>query len=368
MTRIVAPILALLAAVVLGACAYVHPPLGQLPQGERLRAVQASTQYRDGFFQNEVASPPRPGGLRFAWAVVRGRFAPKDRPTPTAPLPAVKTDLAALPRDQDVVVWLGHSSYFVQLDGKRLLVDPVFSDYAAPLPWMVKAFDGTSIYTVSDIPQVDAVLISHDHYDHLDYASMKALLSRTPMVIAGLGNGAHLAHWGYPPEKIREVDWHTTVEVAAGLKVHVLPAQHYSGRFMDRNQALWASYAVETPQRRLYFSGDTGFGPHFAGIGNRFDGFDLVALDAGQYNERWADIHMNPEEASRAAEILGARALVTAHAGRFTLARHAWDEPFFRAVAASEGKAYRLLTPRIGEPIRLSDPNQQFSKWWIGIE
>ncbi|WP_235578138.1 MBL fold metallo-hydrolase, partial [Pseudorhodoferax sp. Leaf267] len=132
--------------------------------------------------------------------------------------------------------------------------------------------------------------------------------------------------------------------------------------------ALWASYAVETPTRRLYFSGDTGFGPHFESMATRFDGFDLVALDAGQYNAEWGDIHMNPEEASRAAEILRARSLLTAHAGRFSLARHAWDEPFERAVAASAGKSYRLLTPRIGEVVRIGDAQQHFEHWWRGID
>ncbi|RZL90734.1 MAG: MBL fold metallo-hydrolase [Variovorax sp.] len=368
MKRHFASILLLIAVLSLAACTYVHPPLGELPRHERLAVVQASPQYRDGSFHNEVPSPPRPGGLSFVWRVLQGQFAEKDRPTPPAPLPAVKTDLAALPREKDIVVWLGHSSYFVQLGGKRLLIDPVFSDYAAPLPWMVKAFDGTSIYRVDEVPDIDAVLITHDHYDHLDYASMKGLLTKTKVVIAGLGNGAHLEHWGYPREKIREVDWHQTVDVDASLKVHMLPAQHYSGRFMDRNQALWASYVVETPQRRLYFSGDTGFGPHFAEIAKRFNSFDLVALDSGQYNERWSDIHMNPEEASRAAEILRTRSLLTAHAGRFALARHAWDEPFQRAVAASAGKPYRLLTPRIGQEIPLDSEGEQYQHWWTSVK
>jgi L-ascorbate metabolism protein UlaG (beta-lactamase superfamily) len=156
--------------------------------------------------------------------------------------------------------------------------------------------------------------------------------------------------------------------VAPDLQVHVLPAQHYSGRFMKRNQSLWASFALQTPQRKLYFSGDTGFGPHFDRIARQFGSFDLVALDSGQYNARWADIHMTPEEASRAAELLGARTLLTAHAGLFTLARHAWDEPFERALAASKDKRYRLLTPLIGEPVRLGAADQQFRHWWTGVE
>ena len=368
MKRLLILSLALVCALVVGACAYVYHPLGQLPEGERLQAVRASPHYRDGVFVNEVASPPRPGGFAFIWAVVRGRFEPIERPAPLAPLPSVKTDLKALPPDQDTVVWLGHSSFFVQIGGKRLLVDPVFSNYAAPLPGIVRAFEGTSLYTVEDMPEIDVILITHDHYDHLDYASMKGLESKTRLVITGLGNGAHLEHWGYPAEKIREADWHASMSIAPGLQVHVLPAQHYSGRFMKRNQSLWVSFALQTAQRQLYFSGDTGYGPHFDAIAKRFASFDLVALDAGQYNERWADIHMTPEEAARAAEVLGARTLLTAHAGRFTLARHAWDEPFVRALAASNGKRYRLLTPLIGEPVRLGETDQRFRHWWTGVE
>ena len=365
MKRILVSILALLCVIGLSACAYMLPALGSLPDQQQLTAAP---QYRNEQFQNEVASPPRRGGLGFILAVIRGRFEPRDRPAPEGPLPVVRTQLATLPIEQDIVVWLGHSSYFVQVGGKRLLIDPVFSNYAAPLPFMVRAFDGTSPFRVEDLPEIDAVLISHDHYDHLDYATMKRLEPKTRMVIAGLGNGAHLRHWGYPAAKIREMSWDSSVQLAPGMQVHVLPSQHYSGRFMKRNQSLWASYAIETQQRRLYFSGDTGFGPHFAKIGERFGRFDFVALDAGQYNAKWADIHMTPEQASRAAEVLDTQVLLSGHAGRFALARHAWDEPFERAVAASKGKQYQLVTPRIGEPVRLDAPPQSYTYWWRGLK
>jgi L-ascorbate metabolism protein UlaG (beta-lactamase superfamily) len=356
--------LAAVCALGVSSCAYVVQSIGHLPED---RHVQGAPQYRDGAFQNEIASPPRPGGFGFMLAVIRGRFEPRERPAPSAPLPSLKVDLASLPLEQDIVIWLGHSSYFVQVGGKRLLIDPVLSTYAAPVPGLVRAFAGTSPYTLQDMPSIDAVLITHDHYDHLDYATMKGLQSRTGMVIAGMGNGAHLQHWGYPREKVREMNWHSSLQIGPGLSVHVLPAQHYSGRFMKRNQSLWASFALQTPKRNLYFSGDTGFGPHIEKIAARFGSFDFVALDGGQYNERWADIHMTPEEASRAAEILNARTLLSGHAGRFSLARHTWDEPFERAVAASAGKRYRLLTPRIGEPIRLDEANQTFPHWWKGF-
>jgi L-ascorbate metabolism protein UlaG (beta-lactamase superfamily) len=283
------------------------------------------------------------------------------------PLPTVKTDLHALAKDQDTVIWLGHSSYFVQLSGKRILIDPVFSAFAAPVPGMVRAFDGTSVYTAQDMPPIDYLLITHDHYDHLDYTSMRELQAKTRYVIGGLGTGAHFEHWGYPSDKIREGDWYSVVQLEPGIAIHVLPARHYSGRTLTRNKTLWVAYAIETPQRRLFFSGDSGFGPHFAEIARRFGGFDLAALDAGQYNQRWPYIHMNPEEAARAAEILRAKTVLPAHVGRFTLARHAWDEPFQRLAAASKGKPFRLLTPRIGDPIQVGNSEQLFERWWEGM-
>jgi hypothetical protein len=182
--RLLALSLALICIVGISACAHIYPTVGQLPEKAQL---QDAPQYRDGQFQNEVASPPRKGGLGFIVGMIRGRFEPRDRPAPSLPLPSVKTDLAALPLEQDIVVWLGHSSYFVQMGGKRILIDPVFSTYAAPVPGMVSAFDGTSPYSVADLPDIDVVLITHDHYDHLDYASMKGLEPKTRLVITGLG-------------------------------------------------------------------------------------------------------------------------------------------------------------------------------------
>jgi L-ascorbate metabolism protein UlaG (beta-lactamase superfamily) len=361
--KLLAWVAALAAAAALGACAVLqHPVFGTLPDGPRLAAVQASSHYRDGAFQNSVPTPTLTDGTPFMVAMVRGRFEPRPAP-PAAPIPVVKTDLRALPIDVDTVIWLGHSSFYVQLAGRRILIDPVLSDHAAPFPGMVKAFEGTTIYRIEDLPEIDYLLITHDHYDHLDRDTIKGLIPKTRWAIAGLGIGAHLEHWGFPADRIREGDWFDVVRIEPGLAVHVLPARHYSGRALKRNQGLWVGYALETNRRRLFFSGDSGFGPHIAEIAKRFDGFDLAVLDAGQYNARWAFIHMNPEEAARAAEMLRAKALLPAHAGRYTLARHAWDEPFERAVAAAVGKSYRLLTPRIGEPVRPGE-EQQFQQWW----
>ena len=362
-------LVAALALLALSACAVLQlPTFGRLPQGARLAAVEASPNYRNGAFQNAVPTPTSTDGTPFVVALVRGRFEPRDQPRPPIPLPTVKTDLRALPNDLDTVVWLGHSSFYVQLAGRRILIDPVLSDHAAPFPGMVRAFDGTTLYGVDDMPEIDYLLITHDHYDHLDHSTIRGLIPKTRWAVAGLGIGAHLEHWGFPAERILEGDWFDSVRVEPDFTVHVLPARHYSGRTLNRNQGLWVGFALEAGGRRLFFGGDSGFGPNLAQIAERFDGFDLAVLDAGQYNARWAHIHMNPEEAARAAEILKARALLPAHVGRFALARHAWNEPFHRITVASSGKPYDLLTPRIGEPIRVGDREQQFAAWWEGLD
>ena len=359
-------IVGLVACTSLIGCAYLqHPKFGALPDGTRLQAVERSPQYVDGEFRNVIATPMRTQDSSFASNLMLMLFDRNPNLRPAAALPLTQVDFTALLPDEDVVVWLGHSSYLVQLNGKRILVDPVFSTNASPLPYTNLAFPGTSPYTADDLPPIDLLLITHDHWDHLDYDSVKALLPKVGHVIVGLGVGEFFDQWGYPADRIHEADWNEVLEPVAGLRIHVLPARHYSGRMLTRNKTLWVAFALESTQRRLFFSGDSGYGPHFREIGERFGGFDLVALDMGQYDQRWAYIHMTPEEAARAADDLRTRTLLPAHVGRFSIARHAWDEPFERIATASEGRSYRLSTPRIGEPIDLKDKGQQFSRWWI---
>jgi L-ascorbate metabolism protein UlaG (beta-lactamase superfamily) len=369
MTKILLLSLIVLGSLFMGACAYIqHPKFGNLPEGERLEIIKRSPNYADGEFKNSVPTPMFTDDSNFVSVLLKNIFTKNEQLIPAAPLPSVKTDLKALSKDRDVVIWLGHSSYFVQFSGKRILIDPVFSTYAAPVSFANKAFDGTNRYTADDMPEIDYLLITHDHWDHLDYPSVKALEPKVGNVIAGLGVGAYFEQWGYAKERIREADWFTKLELASDLTIHVLPARHYSGRLLTRNRTLWAGYALESPNQRIFFSGDTGYGPHLAEIGRRFDRFDLVVLDSGQYDKRWALLHMNPQEAAQAAEDLHAKALLPAHVGKFTLAKHSWDEPFKRITLASEQKKYRLLTPMIGEPINVGDETQRFSAWWETVE
>lgn len=359
-------------ALALAACVVLNQAkFGKHPEGERLERVQASVNYKDGEFHNTVPTSMLAEGessLKIMWD---GLFTEKVRPRPLEPLPTVKLDLAALYPGEDIVIWLGHSSYFIQLGGKRILVDPMFSDHGAPFSFLNKAFPGTDIYTVADMPEIDYLVISHDHWDHLDYSTVTPLMLKVKTVVMPLGAGAHFEHWGYPKDKLREADWNTELHFENGFSIHVLPARHYSGRTFTRNKTLWASFVLETPEKRIFLSGDTGYGPHIAEIAAQFrevGGFDLVAIDGGQYDPRWPLIHMTPEEAAQSAEELGAKALLLAHVGRFSIANHPWNEPFERAVEASKGRAFRLLTPKIGEPVTLDNAEQSFTHWWESIQ
>ena len=276
----------------------------------------------------------------------------------------MKTDLRALDLTRDTLIWLGHSSFFVQIAGQRVLVDPVLKPYAGPVSFAGRAFEGTNGYTVEDMPEIDLLLVTHDHWDHLDHETVTALQGKVKQVVVPLGVGAHFERWGYARDKVRDADWNETLALANGLSVHVIPARHYSGRALTPNKTLWAGFVLESNQRRVLFSGDSGYGPHYKALGQRFGTFDLAALDMGQYDLRWPDIHMTPQQAVQAAQDLNAQALLPAHVSRFNLARHAWNEPFEQVSAASQGRPFQLLTPRIGEVLHIGDQGQRFLPWW----
>lgn len=362
-------VLAILLCLVAGGYALLSlAKFGKIPAGYRQKVIAESPNYQGGKFVNTVPTPMLVSGessLNIMW---KSLWADKTGLRPIASLPSVKIGLKSLDKTQDMVVWLGHSSYFIQLGGKRILVDPVFSDYGAPFFFLNKSFAGTNIYSAADMPWLDVLLISHDHWDHLDYQTAMDLLPKVGCVISPLGVGEHFAHWGFPAESNWEGDWYKALPVGSNLTVHVVPARHYSGRLFTKNKSLWAGFVLESPERRLFLSGDSGYGPHFAEIAQRFKEFDLVMLDGGQYDPRWPYIHMTPEEAAQAAETLKTQAMMLGHVGRFSIASHSWDEPFTRAVSASKGKAFRLLTPKIGEPVILGDRAQRFSPWWEGLQ
>jgi L-ascorbate metabolism protein UlaG (beta-lactamase superfamily) len=255
----------------------------------------------------------------------------------------------------------------MQIDGKRFLVDPVFSGNASPLPGTTKAFNGTDRYTADDIPAIDYLFISHDHYDHLDYETLLALKGKIKKVICGLGVGAHFEYWGYSPDKIIEKDWHEKVELDRGFIAYCEPARHFSGRSFSRNNTLWASYVLQTPTMKIYIGGDSGYDTHFADIGNKYGPFDLAILENGQYDLAWKYIHCLPEEVLKAAQGLKAKRLFPVHSSKFGLANHPWDEPLVKITELNKSINIPLVTPIIGEVVNLKDTNQQFKQWWVGI-
>lgn len=357
------------ALLLLGASAYTRQPkFGTAPEGKRLERIQRSPNYANGEFHNTIPTPMLKEGQGTMSILVSDAINQVDNLRPAHPLPHEKVDLKGLDPNRDTLVWLGHSSFFIQISGKRILVDPVLSPYAAPVSFAIRAFDGTTVYTVDDLPAVDVMLITHDHWDHLDHDTVVALERKVSQVFVPLGVGVYFEQWGYAQDKVREGDWYDKLAIDNNFAVHFTPARHYSGRALTRNKTLWAGFVLESGQRRILLGGDSGYGPHFKELGQRFGSFDLVALDMGQYDPRWPYIHMTPQEASQATQDLNAKALLPAHVGRFSLARHAWDEPFERILAESQGKPYRLATPRIGEALHLDRTEQRFSTWWRVVQ
>ncbi|MCL2122714.1 MAG: MBL fold metallo-hydrolase [Desulfovibrionaceae bacterium] len=343
---------------------------GKIPEGERLERTQSSPNYRDGEFRNTAPTTVLAEGQSKLKLLLEHIFAQKVRPRPPKALPTVRLDLASLDAAKEVVIWLGHFSYFIQLGGKRILMDPVFNDHAAPFSLFNENFPGTDLYRAADMPEIDFLLISHDHWDHLDHQTAVGLMPKVNTVVSPLGVGAHFAHWGYPKEKVLEADWNTALHFENGFAIHVVPARHFSGRLFTGNKTLWGGFVLETPTRRIFLSGDTGYGPHISEIAGAFGGFDLAVLDSGQYDSRWPQMHMTPEEAACAARELQAKSLLLAHVGRFCISAHPWDEPLLRVTEASRDMPFQLLTPKIGEPVWLDDAERRFAHWWenVGIE
>ena len=336
---------------------------GRAPSPARLARMKASPHWRgDRFMRYEPAEIITSNeGIISAW----GKFFLTTYPdlTPDRPLPSRKTDLKALPADRDALVWFGHSSFFMKLNGRNILVDPVFCGSASPVPFISRAYPGTDVYGPDDMPEIDVLVISHEHWDHLDHKTLSALRPKIGTVVCGLGLGEYFEMWGFDPATIREGDWGDSFALD-GVTVHVLPAQHYAQRLFKRDQTLCASFAFVTPRRRIYYTGDSGWAGHVAEIGTRFGPFDLVIAENGQYNDDWRHIHMFPEQTARAArEAWRTRRLLPVHSGKFALARHPWYEPFERLSAALQGSDVKLLTPLIGETVFL-DEDRSFEPWW----
>lgn len=343
------------AALLLAGLLFVRrPEFGRLPQGTRLERVRRSPNYRDGAFRNRHATPQLTSGKGRLRTMLGFLFRDRSRLRPEGPLPAVRTDLGALPADRDWLVWFGHSSYLLQVGGIRVLVDPVFCK-AAPLAFLNEPFAGTDIYTPEQMPAIDILLITHDHWDHLDYETVVRLKNRIGRVVCPLGVGEHFERWGFSPQHLLEPDWAETVAPLPDVLIHCLPARHFSGRGLRANQSLWASFLLEFPTRSIFVGGDGGYDTHFALIGARFPDIDLAILENGQYDTDWRYIHTLPEELPRIVRELGARRVVTVHHSKYALARHPWEEPLETERRLADAVPAEIRVPAIGEPFYLDD-------------
>ncbi len=333
-------------------------------------AYKASPQYdaAECRFRNPPNPDVKPGrGALEIWT--RLLLARKEGTVPVDPIPVRKltrADLDALDAAGNHVIRLGHSSHLLKLRGRWWLIDPVFGERASPFSWLgPKRFHAPPL-ALADLPAIDGLILSHDHYDHLDTVTIEALTARVQRYFVPLGVGARLRGMGVPADRIEEYDWWQEGRLG-DVKLVATPAQHFSGRSLrDRNTTLWASWVIQSGPHRIYYSGDGGYFPGFRTIGQRHGPIDLALMENGAYDAYWPAVHMTPEETVRAFEDLGARTLYLVHNSTFDLAFHPWREPLERVAALAHQRGLDLATPEIGEPLTIGRPRAN-RLWWGGL-
>ena len=352
------------------------PWLGGRWDAEDLERMRLSDQYDSGRFRNDSPlaiaqgipssfSPPERPPSSILWEFLRGR---EDR-RPSSPVPNEIPDfdrIISAPSHQLRVTWFGHSTCLIELEGKVFMTDPVFVHQPSPLPGMgPKTFPGSNPFQADDIPHLDAIVLSHDHYDHLDYHTIRKLDGKTDKYFVPLGVAAHLKRWGISGERIVELDWWESRSIeGSDIIFTATPAQHFSGRNpFEQNHTLWAGWAIRGKTQSVYFGGDSGYGDLFGIIGERLGPFDITMLDSAQYSVYWSTIHMHPEETVRAHRDLGGNVLLPIHWGKFNLSIHPWTEPMERIIACSALEGVQVATPIIGESFIPSDSIPQRA-WW----
>ena len=346
--------------LLLSSCATLRS-FRRAPRGERLERIKTSPNWEDGRFRNAggEVDPDEPGIVPYSISLLTAG----GKTRPRVAVPAIKTNLRALDRNRDCFVWFGHASIFFQTGGLRCLMDPVLTN-VWPQRMLLRPFKGTTLYTPDDIPDLDVLIITHNHWDHLDYFTVTRLFDRVSKVICPLGVGEYLEYWGCPKEKLVEMDWGDVCELPGGALVRALTAVHNSRRFSAKDRTLWASFVLRTPSRSIFISGDGGYGPHFAQIARDYGPFDLAVLENGQYGKHAGTVHTRPEELRREIEDLSPKAVFTYHNSKYALARHPWQEPLELIYEYEGGVHGSLLTPIIGEVVYLDGDLPAPRQWW----
>lgn len=342
------------------------PEFGGSATKEQRAIYVKSDNYEEGKFINQT-----PVELNMSLGDMRkslvGYFNPVPNTIPRDNIEVEKIDSVGIADYNDTtrMIWFGHSTFLLQMENSSILIDPMFGKVPAPHPFLGNnRFSKELPIEIDKLPSIDAVLISHDHYDHLDYGSIKKLKDKVGKFYVPLGVGAHLIEWGVPEENVTELDWWQEVKFN-DLNFICTPAQHFSGRGLtDRSTTLWSSWVIKSDKESIYFSGDSGYGPHFKEIGEKFGPFDFAMMECGQYNELWSEIHMFPEETAQAALDVQAKVVMPIHWGAFKLGLHSWTDPVERVSKKAGELNVNLVIPKIGQEIQINNTSKFDSLWW----
>ena len=334
------------------------PVFGGRPSVESLQRIETSQNFVEGKFVNQIATSVMTRSPNSESSILDWIFQEDDK-NPTKPLPSIRFDSDQLTEGK--FAWLGHSTLLMKTNDVVFMTDPVFHR-ASPVPVMGSSFPVQHPISIDDLPTVDAVIISHDHYDHLDYRAIRVLSKRVDRFFVPLGVKAHLERWGVASENISELDWYESV-VYRGIRLTLAPARHFSGRgIWDRDSTLWGSWIISSNSLNVYFSGDGGYSDAFKTIGQNFGPFDFAFIDSGAYDADWSQIHLMPEETVQASIDLDAKVLIPIGWSKFDLALHPWDEPAIRLTKEAEKRDVTVATPIIGEVFDAVDfPS---IRWW----
>lgn len=339
---------------------------------EALLRYKTSKNYKEGKFLNLLPTKSTPSFSDIGKLLkVLTKSVPNGTPTDSIPVQKIAKDELKIVSEQAKFIWFGHSSILLEIAGKRILIDPMFGEVPSPISWMgSNRFSKTLPLSIEELPEIDIVLISHDHYDHLDYESIKALKSKVKKYITPLGVGSHLQAWDIDNSNITELDWWQETQIE-GLTFAATPARHFSGRSLsDSKETLWASWVIQSEKENIYFSGDSGYGDHFKAIGEKYGPFDLAFMECGQYNDDLPEypIHMYPEETAQASLDVKAKQVMPIHWAAFKLNQHPWKEPAERLTAKAKTLNINLVTPVIGETVYLDKLDEEHESWWRQVK